>query len=119
MKTLIIPILTFLILSQPVIADVFIDGKTLVKSIPEYEKAEARDPSTDYQTAAMIKWYTLGVVDTLLAADSKAFKLPPNVKTNQVVAVVVKFLKEHPERWNESAVLLVAAALTKSFPYEE
>jgi hypothetical protein len=39
-----------------------------------------------------------------------------NVSIKQAAAIVAKYLKNNPERWNEPAYFLVSDALLKAFP---
>ncbi len=39
-----------------------------------------------------------------------------NVSVNQMCAIVTKYLKIHPEKWNQCASELVIEALKEAFP---
>ena len=41
------------------------------------------------------------------------------ITINQISAIVSKYLKNHPERWNESAAVLVIDALVEAFPLKK
>jgi hypothetical protein len=58
--------------------------------------------------------YVAGVHDTLDALGIVCAST--SVSVGQVSAVVAKFVKENPERWDEPAVGLVSDALIKAFP---
>lgn len=59
--------------------------------------------------------YILGVADTL-QIDSKTCHGPSDLWTRETVAVVRKYVKDHPERWNIGAQFLVRDALIQAFP---
>ena len=40
----------------------------------------------------------------------------PSMENGQIVDVVVKYLKDHPENRHSDAAILVAVALMKTFP---
>ncbi|MCY1378041.1 hypothetical protein D9M69_656450 [compost metagenome] len=74
------------------------------------------DSSTNYQSAAELKFYILGAADLLTNNTTNVVCYPQNAKSNQVVATVVKYLRENPETWSESGDAIVWEALKKSFP---
>jgi hypothetical protein len=62
--------------------------------------------------------YVMGVSDTL---NLNAFKLnlycpPKGGSANQELAVVIKYLRDHPETWHYSAASDVGTALATAFP---
>jgi hypothetical protein len=42
--------------------------------------------------------------------------VPPNLNNGPTAQIVVKYLKEHPERLHEEGIILVVAALKEAFP---
>lgn len=58
--------------------------------------------------------YVLGVSD-VLSIDRKMC-LNSNGRTAQIVAIVRKHLRDHPEQWNKHPFELVRAPLTAAFP---
>src|SRR5262245_40126840 len=77
-----------------VLAAHFYDGNRLVEELREYEKVErlgATATSTQYYSAAWYSGYVVGVSD--------AINCPGSGKIKQVLAVVAKYLNEHPEEW--------------------
>ena len=69
--------------------------------------------------------YALGVIDSLENAVSSGlmaptFCIPPGnqVTTEQITAIVAKFLKEHPEKRHLLGAAIVSAAATDAFPCE-
>jgi hypothetical protein len=55
----------------------------------------------------------MGVHDAL---DGVVFCSPEHAKAGQIQAVVQKYVRERPGRWNEGANFLVAEALKEAFP---
>jgi hypothetical protein len=92
----------------------FIDGNKLASFMRAYEDSIQKAPTTNYVYAAEYSGYVKGVHDSL---DLFQFVCTPKGATsNQSNAIVAKFLKAHPERWAESASLLVTEALKAAFP---
>jgi hypothetical protein len=60
--------------------------------------------------------YVMGVSDALNATKPNFFCAPPNIKANQELAVVVKYLRDHPETWHYSAWTDIGVALAMAFP---
>jgi hypothetical protein len=60
--------------------------------------------------------YLMGVSDALNATKPNLFCLPPGIKGNQELAVVVKYLRDHPETWHYSAWTDIGAALAVALP---
>jgi hypothetical protein len=52
-------------------------------------------------------------------ATESLYNVPDGVNMEQLVAVVFKYLKKHPEKWNESAASLVIKALKEAFPLKK
>lgn len=59
--------------------------------------------------------YILGVCD----ATDILYNLPAQATKGQVISVVSNYLKNHPEQWGESAVVLVVRALKEAFPLKK
>jgi hypothetical protein len=51
-----------------------------------------------------------------LLAFTPLLTLPDNVPPDQLVAILRKFLNEHPERWGQQAANLITDALAEAFP---
>lgn len=63
--------------------------------------------------------YIIGAVDGIYLASptgQEPFLLPPNVKGEQVKDVVLRYLKDYPERRHWGAVVLVWNAMMSAFP---
>lgn len=87
-----------------------------------YELKQALDFSETYEKtqqpalgfmAGMYHGYVLGVA---YATNGDVWCPPPNTTNGQLKAVVAKYLKENPGKWNESALVLVFIALKQNFP---
>jgi hypothetical protein len=104
--------LATLFLAQSVHAGYFYEGNGLVKAMREYEKAETKDRDTDYSMAWQYRGYVIGVHD----ATDLMYGPKQNVSERQICAIVAKYLKAHPEKWNEPASDLVITALKEAFP---
>ena len=63
--------------------------------------------------------YVIGVSDALIAVKPNLFCAPLGITVDQEVAVVVKYLRDHPETWHYSASSEVGVALKKAFPCKE
>lgn len=79
-------------------------------TINEWMESEAKGQR--YSTSLLLG-YVAGVVD---ATDTILFCLPSGVTAGQSVAIVKKYVKEHPEHWNSSGSAIVATALSGAFP---
>jgi len=83
------------------------DGNDLVKLIPSYEGNKA-----DF-SAGILMGYVVGVADI---ADGIRFCSPPGATNGQNIAIVVKYLRNNPEKWANSAEVIVMDALAKAYP---
>jgi len=80
----------------------------------EYDKAEISSKDTSYYEVGNYAGFIYGVYD---AYELNDLTCPGDgVTKGQVLAVVAKFLKANPERWNEPAFYLVKDALKGAFP---
>ena len=90
----------------------FETGNDLVVRMREWEKTETKDSNPDYGSAMHYLGYIKGVNDTLSESLPRA---TGPVTVRQVCSIVAKYLKDHPERWSESAYILVQDALKEAF----
>jgi hypothetical protein len=92
----------------------FLEGNELVKWMRGYDSMQtgACTENECVANAFMFLGYVIGVHD----ATSFSYSKPAGIIRGQVVVVVSKFLKEHPERWSEPAFVLVIDALKETFP---
>ena len=63
--------------------------------------------------SGLYKGYVAGVIDV---ADKRLFCLSKGVTRGQGIAVVSKYIKNNPEKWNKGAASLVIKALKEAFP---
>jgi len=95
----------------------FYAGNDLITSMREYDKTEA-NPSgakVDFDEA----WKYLGYITGVYDATEYLYNTPDKVTQRQLAAVVSKYLKNNPEKWNEPAALLVMNALQEAFPLKK
>ena len=89
----------------------FFPGTRLVELMREYEKSETGATEVLWGNVGRFEGYVLGVSDAL---DNVV--LLERATPAQVTAAVAKYLKNYPERWNQSAYDLVRQALLEAFP---
>ena len=111
-----IMLLTFL-LSPPLVAKSYADywdgNHSFVEAMREYEKLIKHDPGADICRALEFRGYVVGVSDTYTIF--LKYNIPEGSDSGQICAIVVKFLKEHPEKWHEPASPLIIEALMEAF----
>ncbi|MBM4053083.1 MAG: hypothetical protein FJ264_00110 [Planctomycetes bacterium] len=92
----------------------FTSGNELVDHMKENDKAVAGQKEVDWLKTGLYIGFVGGVYD---ACDGAFFCASPSEPTQgEITAVVSKYLKEHPERWNEPAVVLIVDALKAAYP---
>jgi hypothetical protein len=106
------PMILALIATHSVAQNIFLTGNNLVSAMREYDKEQANVASVNGLQAAEYMAYVIGVFD----ATTSSYNLPAQATTGQVIAVVSKYLKEHPEDWSKPAADLVVKALAEAFP---
>lgn len=109
-----------LVATTPLQADSyrFIMGNNLVEYMRAHERAEAGKCSKEDD------WKPFMYIGYIRAASEMFFSLrpisiPKGTTVEQCIAIVTKYLKEHPEKWHEYAVLLVIEALDEAFPKKD
>jgi len=94
-------------------------GQMLRSWCSEYEATEMRTPNGSY-CVGFVGGFSVGW--RLAANHLKAplpqryFCVPFEVSPDQEVRVLMKYIREHPERLHESAFLLMGAAFLEAFP---
>lgn len=68
--------------------------------------------STDYMESSMLNGYIRGVVD----APGSLLCVPNGVTMGQMLAIVKKYVREHPEKWMWNGSWMVTMALSEAFP---
>jgi len=91
----------------PAHAGYFLDGTQLMLKL----KSDLQGHSA--YNVGLSTGYIIGVADAM--ADTLVC-MPSNVTVKQTKQVVYKFMKSHPESWNNAANHIVIAALTKAWP---
>ncbi len=75
-----------------------------------YEKEQKTE--LDYINRA----YYIGFIDGLNGFNGDLYCTTDNVKMGQLYAIVRKYIKNNPEKWNEGKYLLVLKPLREAFP---
>jgi len=103
------------LLTQPLVTSAgSYSGANLNEWAQAYERTEAgRESAVDYQSAAMLIGYVAGIADV---GNQILFCAPDHSTVGQLVAVTTKYVKEHPEKWDQAGATLVVAALREAFP---
>ena len=90
-------------------------GNGLVTEMEEYKKASLAksDSDANFILATSFASYVYAVYDIILLYK----KICPveNVTKNQVTAVVIQWIENHPKRWHEPAAVLISQALREGF----
>ena len=91
----------------------YVTGNQLNLWIEARARIEAGNPqSTDFQYAAFLQGYILGVYDQWdVEQDLSMCRLSV---AGQLVAVVAQYVEAHPEKWAKPAALLVQQALVEA-----
>lgn len=84
----------------------------LIPLMHEYVKAATNQYGADYGNARAFRAYVQGVYD----ATESDYETPEVFATRQLLAVVVKYIKENPKEWNQPAGIVVRKALRQAFP---
>lgn len=90
----------------------FLTGNKLVEYMHEDEKTEIQNPS--YYKSGRYTGFIVGTFDTL--SGLQMICATTDVTEGQADAIVTKYLKFNPEKWNEAAIDLVFIALRNAFP---
>ncbi|MGE5089998.1 MAG: Rap1a/Tai family immunity protein [Candidatus Levyibacteriota bacterium] len=91
-----------------------IDGNKLQRYLAAYDRLEAgRGTFNDTGDSAMAIGYIAGISDALQGA---LLCPQPTVDITQEIAIVEKYLREHPEELEQRAILIIAKALAAAFP---
>lgn len=94
----------------------FVTGNQLVQFMREFDKYQNGNKDADNFEIGRFTGYVIGVVDS---NNESAFLIPTDTSIGQIGAIVSKYLKDHPEKWNEPASILVITALKEAFPLQE
>jgi Rap1a immunity proteins len=122
-----VPLLCFSAFAQTSEVVPFIaSGNSFVRdcSVVEKEQTTAAEDTASaacvLYVAGILRGAELGSSLTRLEANDttlpKLFCRPDNVESGQVAKIVLKFVRENPEKANEETALLVMRALVRAFP---
>jgi len=89
-----------------------IDGNKLVADMREFEKAESKDSTANYQQAYFFIGYVTGVYDS----SDDVYFYPAKPTIAQICSIVSKYLKDNPDKLSRSADLIIIDALRQAFP---
>jgi Rap1a immunity proteins len=78
--------------------------------------SESEDSHSDFCSGFIVGARDGAVLATKLRDAKAILDVPVEVKQEQMLAVVVKYLNDHPEERHKQAALLVIFALSKAFP---
>jgi hypothetical protein len=95
----------------------FQTGTQLADEASYWGKSLIGNTSVDADTVikeARFSGYVIGVHDSY--EYSALFCTPSNSTRGQVLAVAAKYIKEHPEQWNQNPSQIVLASLQQAFP---
>jgi len=119
-KLVLLLVVASLFIASPVMAS---DGNRLLNNCGEVIKLINKEDASSVSSTKAEHCYgllfgTVGTHDLLSKRNNSEFFfcLPSGVTTNQAIMVIVKYLKEHPEKLHNSASTLILLALQKNFP---
>jgi len=98
--------------SQCYSSPVYYDGNALKQVLDQWARRDAGGAYSQLD-AGIALGYVIGVADTI---SGTSYCVPPKAPANQLLAVVYKYLQEHPAEWSMSGDQVVAAALSQAFP---
>jgi len=90
----------------------FFSGNDLVSLMREHDRLVAGTSGVNHVKAREYHAYIIGAYD----GTSSFYTRPHDTTQGQIVAIVSKYLKAHPEEWSEPAAELVVKALQEAFP---
>jgi hypothetical protein len=91
----------------------FTDGNRLVEDMKEYKLWSNGKKDVDYGKVMGFMGYISGASDSV---SDILICYPQNVTLGQVNAIVIKYIENNPDRWNQNASYLVTNPLMKIFP---
>lgn len=97
-----------------------LSGQSLHDKWISYQRVSASNPNLD-QSEVLNAGFYLGFVygaSTVAALDGW-FNMPDGWAVGQSLAVVGRYLDQHPEEWNEQATTLVIKALALAWPVKK
>jgi hypothetical protein len=94
---------------------VFKTGYDLEKERVEYEKRELGNSHSTFDFATYTG-YVFGVTDLGSEAGLICFPEMDTIKGKQIFTIVGNYLKNNPEKWGDSASIIVLNALANVYP---
>ena len=88
-------------------------GNPIVDGSKEWEKQYDGAKNYDSFLWGLYGGYVFGVKDSV---NGILFCIPNDVDANQILAIVRKYIKNNPEKWNKGNWNLVFTPLKKAFP---
>jgi hypothetical protein len=119
-KLFILLVFVFILgITQVKVNAAFVSGNMLAEWMKGYEACEATKDYTQYgQQASLYLGFIEGVVDS--TEFTKVWEYPSkDVTGSQLMSVVAKYLKAHPEKLKDPAFALVIQALNEAFPIKK
>jgi hypothetical protein len=100
--------------TSPAIA-YFYTGNELKAKLDAYNRAGGPNATgVDFQEGQNAMGYITGVYDALSA--TSLCTQGQSVTVAQTVAIVSRYVRDHPEQWGRSAYVMVVSALVDAFP---
>lgn len=84
----------------------------LVPWMYEYEKADQYQDGADYCSARVFRAYVQGVFD----ATEAEYDAPRGLSSKQMIAAVIRYIKNNPKEWSRPAESIIKEALKDAFP---
>ena len=89
------------------------NGNDFVQDAKEWERNFNGSQRTDYVKTMSFSNYTLGVIDSV---DGVLFCISSTANGGQIFSIILKYINENPDKWNNAAWNLVYEPLKKTFP---
>jgi len=112
----IVLIVLFLMLPSLAVADIY-NGNMLLEDCNESMKTlDNTSKQVSFLNAGTCAGFVLAMLEASPTLAPEKLCLPRDVKVGQAIRVVVKFLKDHPEKLHEVSSELVLNAFLQVFP---
>jgi hypothetical protein len=106
-------LLAAVFVTSPAFATSYQIGHDLLDGSRANDRLESNPGNAgDAWLAGVFNGYVLGVSEAI----SGLYACPNKVKAGQIITVVQKYLKAHPERLDSDGAVLVTKALSEAFP---
>ena len=91
----------------------YIDGTKLHTGAIEYQKYELGQVFDSFDVGTYFG-FIAGVTESTF--NTGLYCPPNNIENEQNYAIVANYLKKHPEKWTQPAVIIVLQAMKEAFP---